>query len=179
MYSHFWQCLVPEWYVSERNKKKSFKFIWNGKPNKVKNKFYDMLIREGSATTCWYQKLFHSSEGILVRKLVTGHLPNWKLIPLKYFNATGKNWLLFNRNLDSTKSLNYLKNIPEFYWEIVKCWWGSNKITCHIHKHKKNKSFGVKSMLQLKVTMFFSSVIFFEIEKCLNIYICSYIVDYS
>ena len=25
-------------------------------------------------------------------------------------------------NLDSTKSLNYLKKIPEFYGEVVKCW---------------------------------------------------------
>jgi hypothetical protein len=25
-------------------------------------------------------------------------------------------------NLDSTKSLNYLKKIPEFYREVVKCW---------------------------------------------------------
>jgi hypothetical protein len=25
-------------------------------------------------------------------------------------------------NLDSTKSLNYLKKLPEFYREVVKCW---------------------------------------------------------
>ena len=25
-----------------------------------------------------------------VSRLVTGHISNWKLIPLKYFNATGK-----------------------------------------------------------------------------------------
>jgi hypothetical protein len=44
-----------------------------------------------------------------VSRLVTGHISNWKLIPLKYLNATGKNWLVFSMNLDSTKSLNYLK----------------------------------------------------------------------
>ena len=57
-----------------------------------------------------------------VSRLVTGYLSDWKLIPLKYFNATGKDWLVFNMNLDNTKSLNYLKKIPEFYREIVKCW---------------------------------------------------------
>jgi glutaredoxin len=40
----------------------------------------------------------------------------------KYFNATGKNWLVFSKNLDSTKSLNNLKKIKEFYREVVKCW---------------------------------------------------------
>jgi hypothetical protein len=57
-----------------------------------------------------------------VSRLVTGHISNWKLIPLKYFNATGKNWLVFSMNLDSTKSLKYLNKIPEFYREVVKCW---------------------------------------------------------
>jgi hypothetical protein len=27
-----------------------------------------------------------------------------------------------NRRVFSTKSLNYLKKIPEFYREVVKCW---------------------------------------------------------
>jgi hypothetical protein len=57
-----------------------------------------------------------------ISRLVTGHLSNWKLIPLKYVIATGKYWSVFNMNLCSTKSLNYLKKIPEFYREIVKCW---------------------------------------------------------
>ena len=54
-----------------------------------------------------------------VSRLVTRHISNGKLIPLKYFNATGKNWLVFSMNIDSTKSLNYLKKIPEFYREVV------------------------------------------------------------
>jgi hypothetical protein len=40
----------------------------------------------------------------------------------KCANATGKNWLALSMNLDSTKSLNNLKKIPEFYREVVKCW---------------------------------------------------------
>jgi hypothetical protein len=39
-----------------------------------------------------------------VSRLVTGHISNWKLISLKYVNATGKYWLVFSMNLDSTKS---------------------------------------------------------------------------
>jgi hypothetical protein len=86
MYDVYWYCQMKKKRMIMKFFKKEW-FIWNGKPNKVKNKFYDMLIREGSATTCWYQKLFHSSEGILVRKLVTGHLPNWKLILFWYRNC--------------------------------------------------------------------------------------------
>ena len=47
-----------------------------------------------------------------VSRLVSGNISNWKLISLKYFNAIGKNWLVFSMNLDSTKSLNYLKKKP-------------------------------------------------------------------
>jgi len=49
-----------------------------------------------------------------VCRLVTGHLSNWKIIPLKYFNVTGENRLAFSMKLDSTKSLNYLKKYQNF-----------------------------------------------------------------
>jgi hypothetical protein len=63
---------------------------------------------------------FISLKATWVSRLVTGNISNWKLIPLKYFNAIGKNWLVFSMNLlDSTKSLNYLKKIPEFYREVA------------------------------------------------------------
>jgi hypothetical protein len=39
-----------------------------------------------------------------------------------YLFQNDKNWLVFSMNLDSTKSLNYLKKIPEFYRDVVKCW---------------------------------------------------------
>jgi hypothetical protein len=51
-----------------------------------------------------------------VSRLVTGHISNWKLIPLKYFNAIGKNWLVFSMLLDkvfveSKISLTYIKSL--------------------------------------------------------------------
>jgi hypothetical protein len=54
-----------------------------------------------------------------VSRLVTGHISNWKLTPLKYFNATGINWLVFSMNLDSTKSLNYLKKYQNFIEKLL------------------------------------------------------------
>ena len=67
------------------------------------------------------KRYFIALRATWVSRLVTGHISNQRLIPLKYFNAIGKNWLVFSMNLDSTKSLNYLKKIPEFYREVVKC----------------------------------------------------------
>ena len=56
----------------------------------------------------------YSIQHCVISRLVTGHISNWKLTPLKYFNATGINWLVFSMNLDSTKSLNYLKKYQNF-----------------------------------------------------------------
>ena len=81
-----------------------------------------------------------------VSRLVTGNFSNWKLIPLKYFNATGKNWLVFSMNIDSTKSLNYLKKNTRILYRSSQMlefkWWRSNKITCHIHRYQKTNYLG-------------------------------------
>ena len=101
--------------------KKCFKFIWNGKPDKVKRHLIiNSYERGGGVEMIDIKSYFIALKASWVSRLVTEHISNWKLIPLKYFNATNKNWLVFSLNLDSTKSLNYLKKIPEFYREVVK-----------------------------------------------------------
>jgi hypothetical protein len=52
---------------------------------------------------------------------------NWKIIPQKYFENIAENFLIFNMNLDSFKTLEneLTKNIPAFYKELLKTW-----ITC-------------------------------------------------
>ena len=57
-----------------------------------------------------------------VKRLVTGEFSNWKVIPKKYFNAFGKDFLIFRMNVDSLNSLPGLKNLQKFYYEIVKTW---------------------------------------------------------
>ena len=99
-----------------------FQFIWNGKPDKVKrNLIINSYEREGLQMID-IKSYFISLKATWVSRLVTGNIFNWKLILLKYFNAIGKNWLVFSMNLDSTKSLNYLKKIPGLFREGVKCW---------------------------------------------------------
>ena len=82
--------LVPDIYHKEIEEK-CFKFIWNGKPDKVKrNLIINSYEREGVQMTD-IKSYFIALKASWVSKLVTGHIYNWKLIPLKYVNATGKN----------------------------------------------------------------------------------------
>ena len=49
-------------------------------------------------------------------------------MPQKYFENIGENFLIFNMNLDSFKSLKseLTKNIPVFYKELLKTWITNN-----------------------------------------------------
>jgi hypothetical protein len=100
-------CLVRDIYHKEIQKK-YFQFIWNCKPDKVKRNLIINSHERGGLEMIDIKRYFIALKATWVSRLVTGHISNWKLIPLKYFNATGKNWLVFSMNLDSTKSLNYL-----------------------------------------------------------------------
>ena len=55
-------------------------------------------------------------------RLLENSNENWKIIPQKYFEKIGENFLIFNMNLDSFKSLEHVltKNIPAFYKELLK-----------------------------------------------------------
>ena len=41
-----------------------------------------------------------------VSRLTNNSLANWKVIPMKYFNKFGKQWLVFNINVDDIKNLS-------------------------------------------------------------------------
>ena len=51
-----------------------------------------------------------------ILRLLENSNENWKIIPQKYFEKIGENFLIFNMNLDSFKSLKneLTKNIPVF-----------------------------------------------------------------
>ena len=66
---------------------------------------------------------------------------NWKIIPQKYFENIGENFLIFDMNLDSFISLEneLTKNIPAFYKELLKTWitcrgWGGVKVHTILEK---------------------------------------------
>ena len=113
--------IVPEVYQKEIEKQ-CFKFIWDGKPDKVKRNVIISSHEKGGLNMIDIKSYFKSLRAIWVSRLVDGNLANWKLIPLKYFNATGKNWLVFQMNNEGNECIEYLKNIPKFYTEVVSSW---------------------------------------------------------
>jgi hypothetical protein len=66
-------------------------FIWNGKPNKVKRNVTIDSYERGVLQMLDIKSYFIALKASWVSRLVTGHLSNWKRIPLTYFKATGKN----------------------------------------------------------------------------------------
>jgi hypothetical protein len=153
-------CLVPDIYHKEIEKK-CFKFIWNGKPDKVKRILIINSYERGGLQMIDIKSYFISLRATWVSRLVTGNISNWKLIPLKYLNAIGKNWFVFSMNLDSTKSLNYLKKISECYREVVKCWnlsgGGQTKSPVTFIVIRK-KLFGGTSTSLLKINLLFLKI---------------------
>jgi hypothetical protein len=61
-----------------------------------------------------------------ILRLLENSNDNWKIIPQKYFENIGENFLIFNMNLDSFKSLEneLTKNISAFYKELLKTFKG-------------------------------------------------------
>ena len=92
-------CLAPDIYHKDLEKI-CFKFIWNGKPDKVKRNLIINSYERGRLQMIDIKSYFIALKASWVSRLVTRHISNWKLIPLKYFNATGKNWLVFSMNLE-------------------------------------------------------------------------------
>jgi hypothetical protein len=56
-----------------------------------------------------------------VSRLKKNNLANWKVIPMRYFNKLGKNWLVFNMSIDDIKNLPKINNLPAFYRDIIMC----------------------------------------------------------
>ena len=114
-------CVVPEQYVKEIESK-CFKFIWDEKPDKVKRAVLCAPYTNGGLQMVNFFSYFKALKASWVNRLVHPSPANWKLIPQKYFGVLGKNWLIFKLNLDNKKILDYIRNIPCFYKEVLKSW---------------------------------------------------------
>jgi hypothetical protein len=57
---------------------------------------------------------FKSLKVSWVKRLLSSKTSNWKVIPRKYFDKFGKNWLIFKMNMDNGKSIENFNDI-QFY----------------------------------------------------------------
>jgi len=96
---------------------KCFKFIWNGKPDKVKRNTLIGDFEKGRLKMIDIESYFISLKESWVSRLTDSKCSNWKLIPLEYLNALGKKWLTFNMNIDVKKHNQFLNNIS---WRSIK-----------------------------------------------------------
>ena len=87
---------MPEQYRKEIESK-CFKFIWDGKPDKVKRNTMIGNFEMGCLNMIGIESYFTSLRASWVSRLVSGGMDYWKLIPYKYFTQFGKNWLIFSR----------------------------------------------------------------------------------
>ena len=87
-------CVIPEKYKKEIESK-CFKFIWNGKPDKVKRNTLIGDFEKGGLKMIDIESYFISLKASWVSRLADSKFSNWKLIPLKYLNVFGKNMAYF------------------------------------------------------------------------------------
>ena len=101
---------------------KCFKFIWNGKPDKVKRNILIGDFEKGGLKMIDIESYFISLKASWVSRLTDSKFSNWKLIPLKYLNVFEKKWLIFNMNIDVKKHKQFLNNSPEFCKHVLTSW---------------------------------------------------------
>ena len=96
-----------------------YKFLWNGKPDKIKR---SVLIAPKEKGGIDMVNIFNSDKSLkimwLKRFLTTGDSP-WKEIPNYFFNKMGGLELLLQSNI--SESL-FPVNFPKFYKEVILCW---------------------------------------------------------
>ena len=105
---NFVACVVPDKYRKEIESK-SFKFIWDGKPNKVKRNTMIGNFIMGGLNMIDIESYFVSLRASWVSRFVSGYMDNWKLKPYTYFRQFGKNWLIFSMNIEYKKKLRLFK----------------------------------------------------------------------
>ena len=108
-----------------------------------------------------FDSYFTALKASWVSKLTTTNMPNWKIIPTKYFNNLGKNFLVFNMNLDNIKSIDGLAKIPDFYLQVISSWvktgGGLSTFSNHFSNIRKQIIWGNKYIKCRNKCLFFPS----------------------
>ena len=153
-------CVVPDKYRKEIESK-CFKFIWDGKPDKVKRNTMIGNFEMGGLNMIDIGSYFVSLRASWVSRFVSGEMDNWKLIPYKYFRQFGKNWLIFSMNIEYKKIKDYFRYIPDFYKEILQTWikmgGGQTKTLSHFAEIRKQLIWGNKFIMFKNKSLMFDN----------------------
>ena len=153
-------CVVPDRYRKEIESK-CFKFIWDGKPDKIKRNTMIGNFEMGGLNMIDIGSYFASLRASWVSRFVSGEMDNWKLIPYKYIRQFGKNWLIFSMNIEYKKIKDYLRYIPDFYKEILQTWikmgGGQTKTLSHFAEIRKQLIWGNKFIMFKNKSLMFNN----------------------
>ena len=93
-------CVVPKMYIKEIESC-FYRFIWNGKPDKIKRLTLIGDYEKGGLNMVDINSYFKSLKVSWVKRLLSSETSNWKVILKKYLDKFGKNWLIFKMNIDN------------------------------------------------------------------------------
>jgi hypothetical protein len=94
-----------------------YKFIWNGKPEKIKRKVLSANIPNGGLKMVDFVSMVKAQKVMWARRLIAKDKASWKAFPLWCLGKIGVS--LLKCRLDSKK---IPLNLPNFYHEVVKSW---------------------------------------------------------
>jgi hypothetical protein len=106
---------VPKGYI-QTLKNIVYELLWKGKKDPVKRSVLSNDYLEGGLKMTNIDTYIKALQIKWILRLLENSNENWKIIPQKYFEKIGENFLIFNMNLDSFKFLKneLTKNIPVF-----------------------------------------------------------------
>ena len=115
--------IIPKEYIQTFNNI-VYELLWKGKKDPVKRSVLSNDYLEGGLKMTNLDTYIKALQIKWILRLLENSNENWKIIPQKYFEKIGENFLIFNMNLDSFNSLEneLTKNIPGFYKELLKTW---------------------------------------------------------
>jgi hypothetical protein len=83
-------CVIPKTYIKEIESC-FYRFIWKGKPDKVKRLTLIRDYEKGGLNMVDINSYFKSLKVSWIKRLLSSETSNWKDIPRKYLDKFGKN----------------------------------------------------------------------------------------
>ena len=95
-------CVIPNTYIKEIESC-FYRFIWKGKPDKIKRLTLIGDYEKGGLNMVDINSYFKSLKVSWFKRLLSSKTSNWKVIPRKYLDKFGKNWLILMISQSSIK----------------------------------------------------------------------------
>ena len=95
-----------------------YQFLWHSR-ERIKRRVLINCIDEGGINMIDVESFFGALKASWVNRLSEQNNCSWKLIPLSYFENISPNFSVFQMNFDRETIFPIIKNIPEFYTQVL------------------------------------------------------------